>query len=126
MELVNNAVIESKVTLDVLTSANFATPPRTVMYNNFKRWVNMAYRELMMKRKEWYFRNERATVSVMPRLHLAGLNYIPSVNDVLEGVSSGVRFTVKAVHAHEDVEQDSTVEYTVSVSFADGSTPENL
>lgn len=118
IQIVNEAVDEAKVSVDPLTSGNFASPPRTQMYDRFKRWVNVAYRELLMDRKEWQFRNERATVSVWPRLHLSGLTYVPSVGDVLETDSSGVRFTVKAVHSHEDVEQDTTVEHTVSVEFA--------
>lgn len=126
LEMVNEAVDESKVSLDPLTSANFANPPRSAMYNRFKRWVNMAYRELMLRRKEFHFRTERATVNIQPRLHLSGLSYIPSTGDVLQGADSGVRFTVVDVHTTEDVEQDSTLEFTVSVQFDGTVTPQHL
>lgn len=126
LTLVNDAIDESKVSLDPLTSANFADPPRTVLYNKFKRWVNVAYRELYMARNEWFFRKERATLIVWPRLQLAGLTTIPAVDDVLVGDSSGVTFTIKGVHDIEDVEGDSDTERTVSVEFDEDSVPVNL
>lgn len=127
LQLVNEAILESKVTLDELTDANFASPPRTIMYKHFKRWVNRAYQDLLLSRDEWQFRIERATVTIWPRLQVAGLDYTPAVNDVLEGVSSGVRFTVKGVHTlSEDVESDATIERTLSIQFAADSKPENM
>jgi hypothetical protein len=126
LELVNDAIDESKVQLDPLDSSTFANPPRTVMYNRFKKWVNMAYRELLLARNEWYFRKERATLSVWPRLQMAGLTTIPAVGDTFTGDSSGVVFTVKAIHNIEDVEGDSVTERCLSVEFSDESDPNNL
>lgn len=118
MELVNDAIDECKVSLDPLTSLNFASPPRTLLYNLFKKWTNRAYRDILIDRNEWYFRKERATVTVYPRLQL--LLPGPGVvlaGDVLEGVSSGVQFEIVAVHATEDVELSALTEYTVSVEY---------
>lgn len=126
LELVNEAIDESKIQLDPLTAINFDNPPRTVMYNRFKRWVNMAYRELFLARNEWFFRKERATLTVRPRIQLAGLTTIPAVNDVLTGDSSGVVFTIKEVHNFEDIEGDSDTERTVGVEFSSDSDPSNL
>lgn len=126
LEIVNTAIAESKVSLDPLTSVNFASPPRTVLYNHFKRWADSAYRELFMKRPEWEYRSERAAIEIWPRLHLSGLTYTPAVGDELVGTSSGIIFTVKAVHVYEDVEEDATVERTVSVEFDETSDPSNL
>lgn len=126
LEIVNEAITESRASLDQLTSANFASPPRTVLYNQFKRWANVAYRELMMKRPEWEYRSERAALEIWPRLHLSGLTYTPSVGDVLVGTSSGVIFTVQAVHTYEDVEGDADTEVTVSVEFSEDSDPSNI
>ena len=126
LELVNEAISECKISLDPLTAANFDTPPRTGLYNHFKRWVNDVYRELMIDRPEWFFRSERTTVKVWPRLHLSGLAYIPAVGDVLESANTGVRFTVKGVYNFEDNEADPTVERTVEVEYEDGSTPADL
>lgn len=128
LELVNDAIYESKITLDPLDSTNFASPPRTTMYNRFKNWVNMAYKELLMKRNEWFFRVERATVDVWPRIHIAGLSvgFTPAVDDVLVGDSSGVQFTVKGVHSFEDIEGDTDTEYTLSVVANDGYDLRNL
>lgn len=123
LEIVNKALAECKVSLDPLTSVNFADPPRTVLYNHFKRWANDVYKELMLERPEWFFRNERTTVTLSPRLHLTDLTYIPAVDDVLVGSVSGVQFTVTAVHTFEDNEEDTTVERTVDVEYVDGDNP---
>lgn len=120
LQLVNEAIRESKVTLDPLTSANFASPPRTQMYDNFKTWVNRAYKELILSRKEWQFRTERASVAVWPRLHLAGLSAAPVVGEQWEGVSSGIQFKIKEIFTFEDVEDNPDLEYTVSIELLPG------
>lgn len=121
LQLVNDAIIESKVTLDPLTVANFDSPPRTHLYNRFKDWVNRSYKELMIKRNEWHMRNERAILEIWPRLHLTALTYVPSIGDVLVGSESGVQFTVKGVYSYEDaVLGDAVTEHTLAVQFADG------
>lgn len=125
-DILNECIAESKVSLDPLEAADWANPPRTIMYNNFKRWINRAYKELMMRRPEWQFRSERAVVTIWPRLHLSGLTYVPSPGDILEGQSSGTRFTVIAVHNFEDVEQSADVERTVDVEYADDSDGNNV
>jgi hypothetical protein len=126
LDLVNEAIYETKVSLDPLTAGTFASPPRTVLYNRFKAWVNMGYRELQMKRKEWFFRKERATVEVYPRLQVAGLTNIPIEGDQIVGASSGVQFTVVAVHTTEDIEGDSIEERTISVAPVTGYDLQNL
>lgn len=120
LELVNDAIAESKVTLDPLTSVNFANPPRTVLYNLFKTWINRSYKELLIKRNEWFYRKERAVVTVYPRLQIRmiGLNVL-NIGDVLIGQSSATRFEILNIHAVEDVESDPTPEYTVSVEYID-------
>lgn len=123
LQIVNKAMAECKVSLDPLTSVNFADPPRTVLYDHFKRWVNDVYKELMLERPEWFFRNERVTVTLYPRLHLTDLTYIPAIGDVLIGATSGVEFTVVAVHTFEDNEVDTVVERTVDVTYTSGHNP---
>lgn len=124
--LVNEAILETKVTLDPLTAANFASPPRTLLYNNFKGWVNKAYKDLMLERPDWFFRKERTQLQLRPRLHLSGLSYIPSVGDVLVSTESAVRFEVKGVYNFEDNELDPVVERTVDVEYLDGTSPANF
>lgn len=127
MQFVNDAIRESKVTLDPLTSGTFASPPRTQMYTNFKEWVNRAYKELLIKRKEWQFRVERGTASIYPRLHLSGLSELPVVGERWYGVSSGVHFDIVEVFTTvEDVEDDATIEATVSIELVDGYYYDNL
>lgn len=128
MELVNDAIDECKVSLDPLTSLTFASPPRTVLYNLFKKWVNRAYRDILIDRNEWFFRKERTTVTIYPRLQvlLSGPGAL-APGDVLEGASSGVQFEIIAVHASEDVELDILTEYTLSVEYSgDPSDADNL
>ena len=123
LQLVNEALEESKVTLDPLTSLNFASPPRTQLYNLFKNWINRAYKELLIKRNEWFYRKERAVVTIYPRLQLrANVLGLVNVGDVLVGQSSAVRFEVLDIHAVEDVESDPVLEYTVSVEYIDAPT----
>lgn len=121
--LVNEAILETKVTLDPLTAANFASPPRTLLYNNFKGWVNKAYKDLMLERPDWFFRKERTQLQLKPRLHLSGLSYIPSVGDILVSTESAVRFRVLGVYNFEDNELDPVVERTVDVEYLDSTSP---
>ena len=120
LDLVNGVVEETRVTLDPLTSSTFANPGLTVMYNKFKRWVNMAYKELLIDRPEWYFRQERAVVSIWPRVHLAGLSFTPVVGDHIKGESSATELLIKEVFTFEDVEGDATPERTFSVEVVTG------
>ena len=132
MELVNEAIAEAKVTLDPLTSATFANPPRTTMYYHFKRWVNRAYKSILQKRNEWYFRQERAVTTIYPRLHLtitpdpAAVSPNPAVGHIMKGQKSGVTFKILAIHSTEDVEGDSTIEQTMSVEYTGGTSPNDL
>lgn len=120
LELVNEAIAEAKVTLDPLTSVNFANPPRTVLYNRFKTWVARAYKELLMRRKEWQFRMERTNLEIWPRIHLTNVTGTFAVGDVIEGATSGIVATVKKIHTFEDVEGDSVTDVTLSIELEQG------
>lgn len=126
LDIVNEALLEAKVSLDPLEAADWANPPRTIMYNNFKRWVARAYKELMLRRPEWQFRNERSIVTVWPRLLLSGLTETVAVGDILECVSSGTRFTVLDTHDIEEVESSTEVMLTVSVEYSPDSDGNNV
>lgn len=120
LDLTNLAIMEAKVTLDPLTSANFATPPRTALYNHFKTWINRAYRELMLRRKEWQFRMERANLSIWPRLHLTNVTTTFSIGDVIQGAQSLSTATIVNIHSVEDVENDGVNEITLSLNLSEG------
>lgn len=126
LEIVNTAIAECKVSLDPLDIADFNNPPRTALYNNFKRWVNTAYKEALLRRPELYSRKERGLVQVWPRLHVTGLTYLPSIGDVWVAPNSGVSFEIKGVHIFEDVEDDPTIERTLSVEFLNSTSPSEL
>ena len=119
LELVNRTIDECKISLDPLTSANFDDPPRSAMYARIKRWINDAYEELLTTRNEWFWRVERANVTLYPRIQLYDTLVPPMVGYVYRAFTSGVEFTVRAVHQFEDVDNDSVEEFTVSVEFSD-------
>ena len=121
LQLVNEAIAESKVSLDPLTSANFASPPNHEMYSRFKTWVNRAYQYIVTDNDQWQFRQERAVVTIYPRLQLRLDGATPlSQGDVIECDTSGVTFEILDIHAVEDVELDTALEYTVSVEYLQG------
>lgn len=127
LELVNRVIDECKITLDPLTSANFANPPRTDMYARVKRWVNDALEELLTTRNEWFSRVERANVYVYPRVHLSNLLVPPMVGYVYQGLDSGVSFVVQELNPSEYVEPGTSAnEMTVSVLFNDDRTINDL
>lgn len=111
IDLVNTALDEAKITLDPLTPTTFANPPRTEMYNRMKRWVNEAYLELLTTRNEWFSRNERAVVTVGPRVHLTNLLVPPAVGYVYRGRVSEIEFTVHAIHNQDEVVEGSSNTY---------------
>lgn len=98
LALTNRAIEESGLDLDLLTSVNFANPPRTIMYTRLKRWVNESYKQILLKRHEWYVLNERTVLTVRPRLR--GTVSVPGavvVGDELIGRDSGTRVIVRRV-----------------------------
>lgn len=127
LSIVNDLIAESKQVLDPLTSVNFASPPRTVMYDRMKSWVKQSYIDVLEERREWFFTNERGVVTIQPRLHLAKIDssYIPLVGDVLVGDQSGVRFELTEVFTDNEG-QDRNDEYTVSVRYDNVVDPSQL
>jgi len=117
LQLVNTVLAEGKITLDPLTQANFNDPPRTAMYNNVKRWVNEAQRELLTTRNEWFTRKERALVTVYPRIQIRNVLVAPQVGYLYRGRTSGVEFVVRQIHSDENVEGGGNQEYTLSIEF---------
>lgn len=117
--LVNTVLAEAKITLDPLTEADFLNPPRTAMYNNVKRWVNEALRELLTTRNEWFTRKERAVVEIYPRIQMAEALVPPMVGYVYRGRTSGVEFVVRQLHLDERIEGSGYLESTLSVEFVD-------
>lgn len=119
LQLVNTVLAEAKITLDPLTQANFLNPPRTAMYDNVKRWVNEALRELLTTRNEWFTRKERAVVEIYPRIQLAEALVPPMVGYIYRGRTSGVEFVVREIHNDEVQEGSGYLEATLSVEFLD-------
>lgn len=121
LDFVNGAIRESKATLDPLTPANFANPPRTILYENFKTWVNRAYRELLMERNEWHFQMERTSTQVGPRIHVLSGGYVPQIGDVIRGQVSQFDVTVTGIEQFEDDELSTSIlEYTLDITLPDG------
>ena len=125
LELVNGVVYESKQTLDPLTSVNFATPPRTSLYDRIKRWVNQCYMELLNDKPEWFFTSQRAVVTLGPRLLITGVDLLsdpaPAVGDILLGEKSGVSLEIIGVYLNTEIEDAvEGAEYTVAYEVTSG------
>lgn len=69
LTLVNETIREAGITLDALTSSDFAstTDPMKV---RFKNWVAQAWREIQMDRGEWEFLTKEANVIISPRMYV--------------------------------------------------------
>ena len=125
LELVNGVVYESKQTLDPLTAVNFATPPRTSLYDRIKRWVNQSYMELLNDKPEWFFTSQRAIVTLGPRLLITDVDLVsdpaPVVGDILTGQKSGVVLEIISVYLNTEIEDAvEGAEYTVGYEVTSG------
>lgn len=67
------------------------------MYTRFKKWVNDAYREILLKREETFLRSERTVSVISPRVVLNNVATPILVGDELQALDSGVRFLVTKV-----------------------------
>lgn len=117
LELVNAAIREARVTLDPLTVANFADPPRTRLYESFKDWVNDAYMELFLQPQEWAFKSARTNLPVYPAFYLENVDIVPAPGDILVGRNSKVNLLVTGVASHEEAPLTTPVEITVYADY---------
>lgn len=121
LEFVNAAISEAKVSLDPLDALNFANPPRTILYNKFKDWVNRSYKELLLKRNEWHYQKERTITSVGPRIQVVSTGYVPQVGDVLRGQVSQFEVTITAYETFEDdLVNPGISEFTLDITLPEG------
>lgn len=127
LALLNDCIAESKQALDPLNTSNFASPPRTILYDRLKSWINQSYLDLLEERREWFFSTERGVVTIQPRLHIANIDpsYVPAVGDVLQGDVSGVVFTITEVF-FDNEGADVTNEATIGVEYEDDPDPQEL
>jgi hypothetical protein len=70
LELVNSAVEEAGVELDLLTQVNFNAPAGSKMYTRFKKWVADAWKEIQTDNKESFFTNVAVTTQLRPRIRI--------------------------------------------------------
>lgn len=71
LELVNEALRESGITLDGLTSSNFASP-LDPMYTKMKQWVAQAWEDIQTDRSDWEFMQSAGVHVVSPRIEVYG------------------------------------------------------
>lgn len=71
LQLVNEALRESGITLDQLTSGTFASPPDP-MYTKFKEWVSQAWEEIQVERRDWEFMQSAGVVRIQPKMEVYG------------------------------------------------------
>ena len=65
--LVNDAMRESGANLDTLTTSTFSSSTDS-LHLKFKQWVNQAYREMQMERRDWKKSTELVYKPLRPRL----------------------------------------------------------
>lgn len=73
LQLTNDAIRESGISLDSLTSSNFGstTDPMQI---KFKGWIEQAWREIQMERGEWNFSVQDAVITISPRIYVTNGN----------------------------------------------------
>lgn len=64
LALTNEALRESGITLDSLTTANFETPPDP-MYTKFKQWTLQSWEDIQLARRDWEFM-QKSGVAIIP------------------------------------------------------------
>lgn len=72
LQLVNETIKASGVSLDALTSSNFATNTDPLV-EKIKDMVRQAWREVQMERGEWEFSTRTKSITLGPRLLVHGL-----------------------------------------------------
>lgn len=95
LELVNNAIVESGIDLDELTSSNFATTTDP-MLKRFKRWSNQAIKEIEMEKDEWTYKTKQGQVVIYPRFQVidGDRSVAPPANSTFEADDSSSSFKV--------------------------------
>lgn len=99
LDLVNTAIDEAGVDLDPLTPENFAYPPKTKMYERFKRWVNRAWRELQTDNLDWGLTQSRSVSYLFPRFTVRGIYGAFNTGDLItdsEGTPYGAVYKLTA------------------------------
>jgi len=71
LQIVNTALIESGITQDELTTANFASPPDPIL-SRFKGWCKSAYEDIQTDRRDWEFMQDSGVVLLQPKMELYG------------------------------------------------------
>lgn len=100
LTLVNNALKESGVTLQPLTSANFDAASGSAMYARFKSWVQQAWKDIQMDNTQWFFTTTPIVGTLYPRIRVKSAKtaigqsienkqYFSSAEDIINVTSAG-------------------------------------
>lgn len=102
LELVNEAIRESGISLSSLLSADFANPPQD-MHAKFKTWVGRAWRELQVSRENWAFMAKRSGGIINPRIFIESGNLptAPTSGQLFSGASNLATFSIVSVRTLE-------------------------
>lgn len=71
LELVNETLRESGITLDSLTSGTFASPPDP-MFTKYKHWVAQSWEDIQTERRDWEYMQSAGVVRVQPKMEVYG------------------------------------------------------
>ncbi len=102
LTLVNTAISEAGVDLDLRTSDNFAFPPKSKMYDRFKQWVNRAWTEMQTDNLDWGLTQSRSVAVMYPRLTVRGVtgSFLPG--DTITDEGGNVYGTVVRIRTRAD------------------------
>lgn len=79
LDLTNEAIRESGISLNALTSGNFTSSTLDPMYTKFKNFVIQAWEEIQTERRDWEYMQQSAVVRLEPSIEVYGGS---SLNDL--------------------------------------------
>ncbi len=106
--LTNEAIRESGITLDSISSGDFASPTDP-MQVKMKNWVKQAWREIQMERNEWEYNSRDATLIISPRIYV-------ELGDRATAPAAGYLYTTNET----DVDLEIVATTTLSGAWASG------
>lgn len=109
LALTNEALRESGITLDSLTTSNFETPPDP-MYTKFKQWTLQSWEDIQLARRDWEFMQATGVTLCNPKMEVYGCysTTTPTVSD----------FTSTTFKLHNSANADLFVSGTLSGTYA--------
>ncbi len=122
LQLVNEAIRQSRTSIDPLTTSNFASTTDPLQLD-FKSWVNEAHREIQLERRKWRFKSKLANLLIGPRVYVeeeaSGL-VTPVATNIIRGDDTGAHLTVVSVSLISGAWNAGTAKAYITYNTRDG------